>query len=235
MKSLKNDNVLESCYDLIKELTHIQCESDRKHHQNGLEKFETYCARQEYAAVENAKNYAKECSIVLKLIVEELKNKHDEEAIREIAGGARHFLSEASKYARSDDKTMREMFSYSPELMGKIYHVGISFLEHNRNVDAIKVFSYLIMLDPGYASCWTMLGLSSKREKQWEASLIAFETALKIDSDNPLAYFHKAGCLAELGRSEEARKAYDKTLKVLPNHPEYAYLEKQVNIERRKL
>ncbi|HEV8050870.1 MAG TPA: tetratricopeptide repeat protein [Parachlamydiaceae bacterium] len=235
MNAFKNDTVMDNFYGLVKKITHEQCELEKDNRQNDLETYEAYCAKQEHIALENAKAYIEECTQVLQVIVGELSASKEFGAIKELLNGAKHFLSTPSNETQSEDKTLREMFSYSPEFLGKIYQVGLTCLECGHIVDASKVFSFLILLDPGYSACWTMLGLSLKLEKHWAESLAALEMALEIDRHNPLAYFHEAGCYKELGRSEEARVAYDRTLKELPTHPEYSHLERLVQMEKVKL
>lgn len=231
MEEFKVDTILENYYDLVKKITHEQCELEKDHRQNDLETFEAYCARQEHFALEHAKNYVEECTKVLKVIIKELAARKEHSAIKELLAGAEHFLSVSNQKA-SKDTTLSELFAYSPEFIEKIYQVGLTCLERGHIVDASKIFSFIIILDPGYSSCWTMLGLSLKLEKHWTESLAALEMALEIDNHNPLAYFHEAGCYKELGRTEDARIALKNTLREIPYHPEYAHLERLVKLEQ---
>jgi tetratricopeptide (TPR) repeat protein len=127
------------------------------------------------------------------------------------------------------------MFSYSPELIEKLYQMGVALLERGQIDEASKVFSFINILDPGYSACWTMLGIALRRENQWTESLKALDIALEIDEHNGLAYYHAAQCHKELNHMEEARQALDRALKEISGNPQYAHLERVIREDQSKI
>lgn len=234
MKNQKSNVLLNNYYDLIKEYTHEQCEKEKKHYKNNLESFENYSARQEQASLELGKKLLEGYSGVFAIIIDEFAAHHDQNAIQELIQGAEYFAAHSQKNTAVEDKTLREMFSYSPELIEKLYQMGVTFLERGQIDEASKVFSFINILDPGYSACWTMLGITLRRENQWEESLKAFDIALEIDEHNGLAYYHAAQCHKELNQMKEARQSLDRALKEISGKPQYAQLERIIRTEQTK-
>jgi len=52
----------------------------------------------------------------------------------------------------------------------------------------------------------------------YDESLKAFEKVIKLESDNPAAWYKKGVALGKLGRNEEALKAFEKALELKPDY-----------------
>lgn len=231
MENNQKLGLLNKFYNLVRQATHELCEKERDRHSSS---FESFCAKQEQEAAELAKGYIGECSQAFRVIMRDLSSHHDERAIQELVQGAERFVVTMNE-SMTEDTVLNDYFGYNQELLEKIYQVGVRSLEHGNVEEAGKIFSLLILLDPGYSACWVMLGIVYKREKQWEQGLESLEIAIQMDRHNPTPYVHAASCYKELGRRKEAREALSTALKEIVGHPEYAGLEKMARLEQSRL
>lgn len=71
------------------------------------------------------------------------------------------------------------------------------------------------------AVAWTQRGLAMRlRGDEPETALAAFDRALQLDPRDTLAWLARADTLIQVGRSDDAIKAYQRVLELVPGHPQ---------------
>jgi len=70
---------------------------------------------------------------------------------------------------------------------------------------------------------WHEKGLIHTVNKQFEEAITSYDNALKIKSDDPIAWFNRGNALGDLGRNEEAIASYDNALKIKPDYSDAWY------------
>ena len=119
MVSNRQENLLNKFYSDLNKKTREFCEKEKDQRENKLEPFEVYCARQEQQTAETAKSYINDCTHACQVIIGELSASHDYQTIQEFIQGAERFTDTVS-YAEEEEKTLREAFGYSNDLMEKV-------------------------------------------------------------------------------------------------------------------
>lgn len=201
-----NNNLIDF-YNEIKQATHAYCVKEQGQFQGGLESFDQYIQRHENQSVETVKEYIETCKQSFQLIISELLAARDEAAIQELIQAVNRVKAGVQSSDENKQATLKNIFGLSTVLLEKIYQTGLNCMNSGCFEDAEKVFSLLLLLDPGYSATWVMLGIAYERKKKWTESAGALEMAMQIDPKNPLPYVHAALCYRELGRTEDAANA----------------------------
>jgi Flp pilus assembly protein TadD len=104
------------------------------------------------------------------------------------------FLERAARLTPSDQMALRAL--------GHAYQKENDFLKGER------VLKALVLRNPKDAESWHYLGELLYDNNYYEPALLAFDNVLDLAPSDARARIYKAGALAQLGRTEEARNLY---------------------------
>lgn len=104
------------------------------------------------------------------------------------------------------------------------YKLALALNEVGRLNDARVALEETVKLDPQFARAWYNLGLAHAAQRKFEASLEALLRAESLDARSAQIPYARATVLAQLGRTEEARRAVQRALKLQPNLSDAAEL-----------
>ncbi len=90
--------------------------------------------------------------------------------------------------------------------------------------EARERFRAAAAADPNMKEAWNLVGYTSRRLGEYEESLAAYDTALKLNPDYPEAIEYRAELFLLTGRLEAAKSAYQVLMK---SSPSYAGVLKQ--------
>jgi len=93
-------------------------------------------------------------------------------------------------------------------LRKELYDVAISYLQK------------AIEINPFSALTYYELGLAYQKKEDWERAEISFKQAINIYKNYVAAHFELANTLVKLGKKNQAKKEYQKTLKLNPYNQE---------------
>lgn len=86
--------------------------------------------------------------------------------------------------------------------------------------EARERFRAAVEADPTMKEAWNLIGYTSRRLGEYDVSLAAYDTALKLAPDYPEAIEYRAELFVLTGKLEEARAAYASLLKSSPSYAE---------------
>lgn len=86
--------------------------------------------------------------------------------------------------------------------------------------EARERFRTVVAADPNLKEAWNLIGYTSRRLGEYEVSLAAYDTALKLAPDYPEAIEYRAELFVLTGKLEEAKAAYATLLKSSPSYAE---------------
>lgn len=212
----KKQNLANRLEELNERKIEEICEPQESH-QKGLESPAAQFERQKQQIKDFYKNCTDSMSQAFQIIIEKLVAANDFETINELLQGAKRLKNQISKlsdqeildFSYLDNQNLASLCGYNEELINKLYQIGVTCLESKDLSHAAKIFTLIILLDPGYSSVWITLGITLEQEKKWNEALDIFDIAISLDAENPLPYWHKAICYKESGLKKEAKKAQD--------------------------
>src|SRR5262245_38270959 len=103
------------------------------------------------------------------------------------------------------------------------YSLGVLMASSGREESAVKHFSAAAGYQPSYVEAHVALGDALRRTGQAKASLAPYQEALKINPRAGQARIGYAFGLVRLRRYLEARDWLAESMKLYPDHPEYAH------------
>ncbi|MGJ3649836.1 tetratricopeptide repeat protein [Sphingomonas sp. GlSt437] len=118
--------------------------------------------------------------------------------------------------------------AYAKAACEALFVKAFALVDLNRIDDAQLIFKRLVQLAPQHSQYWAELGNTYRLNKNWDAGLEAYvqateSAALAEPQDKPgrtcIALRGQGYVLVELGRWDEAERAYRQCLKVIPNEP----------------
>ncbi len=228
-------DIQKEYFTLISQAVALICEKEESTRDKSLESFEMYKERVNLDAIKDAKAHLAAWKGAFEVIINELAVKGDQHAISQLIQG----IDKIQKWYSSKQKEVKEplalLFGYDADLMNKMYLIGRDAFEKGHNADASKVFGLLVTLDPGYATCWTALGIILHAERQYKESLFAFGIASQIDEQNPLVYLYSARCCKQLGMKKEAEDALKHALAYASGKQEYRAVLQSIKAEQAKV
>jgi cytochrome c-type biogenesis protein CcmH/NrfG len=84
--------------------------------------------------------------------------------------------------------------------------------------EARERFRTVVAADPNLKEGWNLLGYTSRRLGDYEESLSAYDSALKLEPDYPEAIEYRAELYLLTGRLDQAREAYGTLQKSSPSY-----------------
>lgn len=233
MHTYKEAKVLESQYlDSITKAVHDICENEKKGYDDSLESFELYRKHLTLDALTEGKAHLANWNQALRAIINELAKVGDQAAIQQLIQGVATFKNQPKGKLQKEGTTVAALIGYDVDLLEKMYGIGRQLFEHDQIGDAAKVFALLVTLDPGYAVCWTALGIILHTEKHFEEALAAFSMACQIDEQNPIPYLYCARCYKKLGHTKDAQKALKLALMYASGKQQYAAVVNSIKAEQ---
>ncbi|MFO1513647.1 MAG: tetratricopeptide repeat protein [Verrucomicrobiota bacterium] len=109
------------------------------------------------------------------------------------------------------------------------YRLGLVLNEVGRLDEARVALEQAVKLDPQFAQAWYNLGLAYAAQKKPEAALEALVRAESLDATSAQIPYARATILAQLGRTDEARRAAQRALELQPGHSEAQELLRGLN------
>lgn len=233
MHTYKEAKVFESQYlDSITKAVHDICENEKKGYDDSLESFELYRKQLTLDALTEGKAHLADWTQGFRAIINELSKVGDQAAIQQLIQGVAAFKNLPKNKPAKEGTTVASLIGYDVDLLEKIYGIGRQLFEQDQIGDAAKVFALLVTLDPGYAVCWTALGIILHAEKHFEEGLAAFSMACQIDEQNPIPYLYCARCHKKLGQAKEAEKALKLALIYASGKQQYAAVVNSIKTEQ---
>jgi tetratricopeptide (TPR) repeat protein len=101
--------------------------------------------------------------------------------------------------------------------VARIFAEAVRHQQAGRLGDAQTEFRKVLALDPHNAECLHALGFIACRSGQYAAGADLFRQAIEAESNVPHFHLNLGNALYELGRSDEAMAAYQRTLELKPD------------------
>ncbi len=228
-------DVEKQYFDLISQAVELICEKEESTRDTSLESFEMYKDRINLEAIKGAKANLSAWKGAFEVVINELAAKGDQYAIQQLIQGIDKIQKWYGGKQKETKETLANLFGYDISLMEKMYQIGRDAFEKGHNADASKVFGLLVTLDPGYAICWTALGIILHAERQFKESLFAFGMASQLDEQNPLTYLYSARCYKQLGMKKEAEDALKHALAYASGKQQYRAVVQSIKAEQAKV
>jgi hypothetical protein len=123
-----------------------------------------------------------------------------------------------------DISSLQELWGLSDVLLNNMYQAACEIYKANRFEDAIKMFSFLTLMQPARAKFWTMLGLSQQFNHSPVLSLYSYATALALDPLNPFLHCYNAECWITLKGWNQAQREIQSCLDAIQDSTEHQKL-----------
>ncbi len=94
---------------------------------------------------------------------------------------------------------------------------GVSYMKQEKFDQAIKDFQKAKELFPELKGLYSNLGVAWYYKKEYQKAINNYNIEIEMAPENPVAYFNRALCLAELNRNSEALDDLAKTLIIQPD------------------
>lgn len=113
----------------------------------------------------------------------------------------------------------RGSLAADPTRLETRYNLGLALLETGELVEATTLLSEVAEERPGHAETRYALGSALRKRSLFERALEEFEAALRADRKHRKASYAVARTLDDMGRTEDARRAWRGFLDRFPNDP----------------
>ncbi|HEX8184839.1 MAG TPA: transglutaminase domain-containing protein, partial [Blastocatellia bacterium] len=125
-----------------------------------------------------------------------------------------------ARYSYAEDyATAEALVAAHPERLAKNFDAIMMLarirMESGNAKEALPLLKKANQLKPESAEAHTSMADAYRKLKNWPAALAAADTALRIDGENFLAFYHRACALARLGRKQEAMLALKRAAEML--------------------
>lgn len=110
--------------------------------------------------------------------------------------------------------------SVNPESWAAHHYMGRAFLNSGRYIEAENHFRRSVELDQSPADSFLMLALFFGNLQRYGESLEAYRSAVEADPGFAPAYAERGKLLFQLGRYEECIENINRTISLLPDHPQ---------------
>lgn len=131
-------------------------------------------------------------------------------------------------------KSLQEIIGYSDELMEELYQSAAQVFEEGRYQESQDGFLFLTTINPYVYAYWIGLAMSYQLLEEYEEAILAYESAITIDTESPLPHYYKAACHLLINEVQEARAAIDIAKAKCEGKVEYiALLEKARQADER--
>jgi len=126
-------------------------------------------------------------------------------------------LGAASRFDEAE-RLLREEMARAPDDPVLVFHLGLVFMQTERNREADSLFARTLETARGELLAKALLnrGILAMRRRGTEEGLAFFREAQARRPDSPDAYVYEARALAEAGRASEALAALDRGLAACP-------------------
>jgi len=220
-------------YDLIAKAVDAICKSEDTR-DNTLESFEMYRNRVNLEAIKEAKLNLSSWKEAFVVVINELTKAGDQHAIQHIVQGIDNIKKWLDSNKGFTDETIASLCGFDADILEKMYQIGRNSFEAGHIGDAGKVFGLIVTLDPGYAVCWTALGIILHAERHYKEGLFAFSMARQIDEQNPLVYLYSARCYKQLNMKKEAEQMLQQALQHALGKQQYKAVVHSIKAEQAK-
>jgi hypothetical protein len=132
-----------------------------------------------------------------------LENEANEKLLSDLSNSAEKLKDIGVQEAGNSD--LQSLIKISDTSIISISEVAFAKFEEKRYADALALFSFLSILDPGSSEFWFRLGIAAQKNGNVGLASRAYAATLAIDPNNFGARLFAAECLAELNRFEEAK------------------------------
>jgi len=99
-------------------------------------------------------------------------------------------------------------------------NVGLTLAALGRRAEARGAYERAIVRDPSAADAWLNLALLRVEEGNFLAALEALDRGTSLRGEDAVTWYHRGVILSGLGRTGEARAAFERSLSLMPDHPE---------------
>lgn len=106
-------------------------------------------------------------------------------------------------------------------VLNELYSRGYFFYESGKYAEATDFFKVLTQMDAENPIYWTGLGACQQMQKKYQEALLAYSTALILDSTDPVTFFHAANCCFALNYVSEGLKAIETAENIARERPEH--------------
>lgn len=127
---------------------------------------------------------------------------------------AHYLLGEVAIYKGEIDSAITELTSeikLNPNFAMAYYKLGDAYTRREQWDEAIPHLERSIWLSPTYSGAYILLGKGYLRRKELPNAENMLRQALRMDPQNSSAYYLLGQTLAQQGRTEEAKKAMEKS------------------------
>ncbi|WP_300456555.1 tetratricopeptide repeat protein [Desulfobacula sp.] len=109
-----------------------------------------------------------------------------------------------------------QLIQLAPDHADAYKNRGVSYMKLEKFDLAIQDFETAKTLFPELKGLYSNLGVAWYYKKDYEKAIESYDTEIQMDSENHVAYFNRALCLAELGRNTDALDDLSRTLALKP-------------------
>ena len=103
------------------------------------------------------------------------------------------------------------------------YHLGMTYLQMNRNLEALETFQKAVGLAPESAPAQAGRGVALSRLGKHLQAITAFRRALSLNPNDPLSHLNLGVTYVRLGRHHRGRQSIIEAIRLEPDYPEAHY------------
>jgi len=133
------------------------------------------------------------------------------------AGEARGVLERAAQHGFSSAEyaALKTRIDHA-----ELYHYGIEHHKAGRFAEAEKLYTAILVTDPGHADSLHMIGLLASQTNRVDVGIQLMEQAIRIRGDVPLYYCSLGNALIQVKRLPEAIRSFERALELQPGMSE---------------
>jgi len=132
-------------------------------------------------------------------------------------------LNEAAGRTEERLAALQQAAELTPANAQASFDLGLAYLSVGRNDDARRALQRAINLRPGFWLGHSWLAYSYYLDGEYDAAANEFRQAIACAPENPKVYNNLGGVLYGLGRVDEARELFEKSIEVEPVNNYLAY------------
>ncbi|HEV8384746.1 MAG TPA: DUF3857 domain-containing protein [Candidatus Acidoferrales bacterium] len=117
------------------------------------------------------------------------------------------------------EQAFRDQINVNPYDEYAYNNLGLTYWQENRKDEAATAFQKQIELVPLDKTAHTYLGTLLREQKKYAEAVAELETAATLTPNNAMIYVNLGQCHLNLGQSEKAMEAFDKSVEIAPAPP----------------
>ncbi len=137
---------------------------------------------------------------------------------------------DSKNYALAREK-LQLAYAYVPENAEINFALGNLQLEQGDKTGAKAWYARTLRIDSDHEGSWNNLGVLALEEERWELATKFFHNALHASPNDAKTHYLLARAYRGDGNLPEARREIEQALRLRPNQPEFAELQKTLEAE----